>query len=216
MWIEWWIYEIMALIAGALGVKVLAAHVVCVNVETIIYMVALGFQQSTSVLVGNSLGAGRPRKAIHYGKICVGVTMILNVWIGIAIYRWKDIIANIYTSDENVLILLEPAMKLIAFFQFIDGLNCVLEGVLRGLRLQEKAVTAKASVMTFIQLPLAYYLGQHIGLIGIWIAASVGFGISCVIYATIILRADFTKCSLDAMKEGVADDDRLLPLNTSM
>ena len=201
MWIEWWIYEVMALIAGNLSVNVLAAHVVCVNVEAAIYVIPMAFQQAASVLVGNSLGAGQPRQAAHYGKLCVGMSAVGNVLIGIIVYRYRVEICKIYTSDENVLVLLEPGMTLIAFFQGIDGLNCVLEGVLRGLRLQEKAVIAKASVMTFIQLPLAYYWGNRIGLIGIWLAASLGFGTSCAIYAVIILRADFIKCAMNTMKQ---------------
>ena len=201
IWSEWWSYELQAIIAGWLGTEALAAHVVCCNVETIMYMFPLGVQQASSVLVGNSLGAGKPRKATQYAKICTCLGALLVLTIASLVFSFRESIASIYTRDPLVVTKLHSALGIVAAFHTLNGLSCVLEGVLRGMRLQEKAVNAKVAVMVVFQLPLCYIMSRGLGLNGLWYASCIAFVVSNSFYVSVILRADFTECAFVAMKE---------------
>ena len=201
LWSEWWAYEIQAVIAGWLGTEVLASHVICCSIETIMYMFPLGVQQAAAVLVGNSLGGGKPRKASTLAKISLVFGIGQVVTVASTFFYFRSNVAGYYSSDPLVLEILARTFIIVAVYHGFSGFNCVLEGVMRGMRLQEKAVNSKIIVMLFVQLPLAWLLSRSMGLFGLWLAACCGSVVCLAIFLTIILRADFTHCAVVAMKE---------------
>ena len=201
MWCEWWVYELQALIAGWLGISALAAHVVCCNVEIMAYMIPLGVQQATAVLVGNSLGAGRPRMAIQYSQLSVLLGLILAMSVCSLIVLYRADLAFIYSIDPEVLLLLDETLKIVAAYHILAATNCVLEGVLRGMRLQSEAVSMKIAAMVLYQLPAAYLISSWLGLSGIWYAAVSGLIFTIAGYGLILFRANIQECSVLVMKE---------------
>ena len=60
---EWWAFELIAIFAGLIGVKELAAQVAVINVIGFVYMIPLGVQYAASGMVGNAIGACNPKQA---------------------------------------------------------------------------------------------------------------------------------------------------------
>ena len=169
-WCEWWVYELQSIIAGWLGVAELAAFVVCCNIEVLLFMIPLGIQQAAAVLVGNSLGTDNPILAIQYAQLSVAMGAMVAICVSLFILQFRDNLARIYTQDPLVLSILTSALVLVAGYHFLSALNCILEGVLRGLRLQGKAVPVKVLSMIIYQLPVAYFFSKTLGINGIWLA----------------------------------------------
>jgi MATE family multidrug resistance protein len=201
MWCEWWVYELQAIVAGWLGIQVLAAHVVCCNIEAMIYMVPLGVQQAAAILVGNSLGAGRPKMAIQYTQLSIICGTVLSLIVATLVISYRDVLAAIYSMDPDVLESLHSALLILGVYHVLSELNCVLEGVLLGMRLQERAVKIKVLSMLVYQLPAAYLLSLKFGLNGIWVASVSGLFVTVIGYSRVILRASFEQCAIAAMKE---------------
>jgi len=74
---EWWIFEILAIFTGLLGVDQLAAEVVIINLITFIFMLPLGISYSASALTGNYLGENKIDLAKKFAK----VTVIFNIML---------------------------------------------------------------------------------------------------------------------------------------
>lgn len=56
---EWWIFELLAIFTGLLGVDQLAAEVVIINLIAFVFMIPLGISYSASALTGNYLGENK-------------------------------------------------------------------------------------------------------------------------------------------------------------
>lgn len=50
--LEWWSFEILAIMAGYISLESTAAHVVVLNTHVVVIMIPLGAQIAASVLVG--------------------------------------------------------------------------------------------------------------------------------------------------------------------
>ena len=74
---EWWIFEILTIFSGLLGVTQLAAEVVIVNCITFIFMIPLGISYAASALTGNYLGEGK----IDLAKKFASMTVIFDIII---------------------------------------------------------------------------------------------------------------------------------------
>jgi MATE family multidrug resistance protein len=64
--LEWWSFELQAVMASWLGIVQGGSMVIMMNALTVIAMVPFGAQIAGAVFVGNCLGAGKPRKAKVY------------------------------------------------------------------------------------------------------------------------------------------------------
>lgn len=85
---EWWCFELLALLSGLLGVDVLAAEVVIINIITFIFMVPLGTSYAASALTGCYIGCREIELAQSYSKLCIAfntvITIIIIVILGTA------------------------------------------------------------------------------------------------------------------------------------
>ena len=50
--LDWWVWELMVVISGLLGVKEQAATVVVMNLAGLIFQFALGFESGSTVVIG--------------------------------------------------------------------------------------------------------------------------------------------------------------------
>lgn len=64
--IEWWSYEIQAVLASTLGILEGGSMVILINVLTVLTMIPLGASNTGAVFVGSSLGEGRAKTAKIY------------------------------------------------------------------------------------------------------------------------------------------------------
>jgi len=75
---EWWIFEILTIFSGLLGVTQLAAEVVIVNIITFIFMIPLGISYAASALTGNYLGEGKIDLAKKFAQMTVIFDIIVT------------------------------------------------------------------------------------------------------------------------------------------
>ena len=209
MWCEWWVYELQAVIAGWLGIQALAAHVVCCNIEVLIYMIPLGVQQAAAVLVGNSLGAGRPKMAIQYSQLTMALGTVIAICVSYLVIQYRGLLSGIYSIDSIVLSQLDSTLMIVAAYHILAAINCVFEGILRGMRLQGKVVMMKVIAMIVYQLPVAYYLSTRLGLNGVWYASISGLILTLMAYTYVLRRANIQECAILVMKENLVCDELL-------
>lgn len=94
---EWWAFELIAIFAGLIGVKELAAQVAIINVIGFVYMIPLGVQFAASGLVGNMIGAGNPRQAKKYAACCVILAISLVFTIVVIFNVSPEMVGSIFT-----------------------------------------------------------------------------------------------------------------------
>ncbi len=176
------IFALVALLAGHAGALQLAAHQVAISLASFTFTLALGISAAASVRVGLAIGArdqSATRRAGHVaflgGVLLMGTSAATFAWI-------PRQLARLLTDQEPVLAAAVPLLMVVAFFQLSDGIQAVGAGVLRGAGDTRYTLYANVVGHWFIGLPVALFLGFHLGwgVVGLWWGLFAGLTVVAV------------------------------------
>lgn len=174
-------------VAAQLGVLMVAAWSVVLNVAAVVFMIPLGIAAATAVLVSRSVGA-RDLPAVKR-SFAMGMRLALLVLflLSVGIYLAPDLVASAYSRDMALKALVVPALLLSCLFFMADGAQVVSAQALRARGEAWWPTGMHFLSYIVIMLPLAWYLGVYRGggLDGIVWAVIVG---SLVSAAGLMLR----------------------------
>ncbi len=148
-----------------------ATHIVGIRIEAFTYLPAVAWSIATATVVGQSLGAGDPRRALRAGHAAVMQCGILAIGLTAFYYFGADFIYQTMHSDPRVREIGPPALRLAAFFQIFLTTSIIYIGALRGAGDTRYPLLMTLFAMVFVRLPLGYYFGIVLdgGLVGAWI-----------------------------------------------
>lgn len=157
--------------AGDAATVSTAAHMIAMRMEAISYLPAVAYMTASATMVGQYLGAKRPREASRSAHLAALQACALTTLVAIAFFFGADLIYYLMSNDPAVWDVGVPAFRLLAFVQPILCAGIVYTGSLRGA-----GDTRSTMLFTFlssvcVRLPVAYLCGVVLngGLIGAWI-----------------------------------------------
>ena len=101
-------------------------------------MVALGLQEATTVVIGNSVGDNQPELARRYFTVTRNLALPIFATIATVVSCLRSQIIAIFTKDPLVTVLSINVMTIVAIHHIVDGMQGYLQGVIRGLGLQKQ------------------------------------------------------------------------------
>lgn len=117
---------------ATLGTANIAANSLCLSAESLSYMPAFAFQMAITTLVGQSLGAEKPKLAEKFVK----TTMIMGISVmlvtGTGLYVFSEQLIGLFTPDQEVIKIASKCLELMAFIQAPQVAAWIFSGVLRG------------------------------------------------------------------------------------
>ncbi|MCH8829320.1 MAG: MATE family efflux transporter, partial [Planctomycetes bacterium] len=148
-----------------------AAHIVGIQMEAITYLPAVAWGLAAATMVGQSLGAAEPRRAIRVGHEAILQCGILAAVISVAFFFGADAIYHLMQKDPNVHAAGIPAFRLNAFFQIPLVISIIYVFALRGAGDTRFPLLINVFGVVCVRLPAAYILGieMEMGLLGAWI-----------------------------------------------
>jgi MATE family multidrug resistance protein len=150
-------------VAGQLGVLVVAAWAVVMNVAAAVFMVPLGIAAATAVLVSRSVGAqALPglKRAYRMGMtLALGVLALLSV----VVFVDAELVASAYSNDPELLAMTGSALLLCCLFFMADGAQVVSAQALRARGDIWWPTGMHFISYVVIMLPLAWWLGVQQG-----------------------------------------------------
>ena len=190
---EWWAFEIVALAAGLLGDKILAAQTIVLNTTALVYFVPLSFSLATSTRIGNSLGANLPNTARNSALTSYILGFLLAFFNSTVLLLIRNNWGWVYSEDADVVYIVSTILPIAAFFQISDSLNSIGSGVLRGCGRQHLGALLNLSGYYLVGLPLAilFTFKLNIGLQGMWYGLTFATIAVCIAMVTAILRTDW-------------------------
>jgi len=152
-----------------------AALTVGIRAEGIAYMPGFAFSIAATALVGQSLGAGDPKRAEHSGWISVLQGCLVMTVMGILFYIFAEPIVSIFTDSREVVILAAQYLRFQAFSEPFLALGMILTGALQGAGETRWPTIITFVTMWLIRIPLTHYLALHrgYGATGAWITMMV-------------------------------------------
>ena len=148
----------------------MAANAFAITAESLCYMPAYGIEEAATALVGQSIGAGRGKLALSFGRISVAFGMGIMAFTGLLMFIFAPFMIGILTPDPAVRELGVTILRIEAFAEPLYGASIVVTGVLRGA-----GDTLVSSLMNFfslwaVRVVLSFLLVGSYGLVGVWIA----------------------------------------------
>ncbi len=166
-------YVIATRIVSPLGNIALAANSFAVTAEGLCYMPGYGIATAATTLIGQSIGAGRPRLAKRLGWITTLSGMIVMTGTGILMYIFAPQMIGILSPDPEIQALGAKVLRIEAFAEPFFAASIVASGAFRGA-----GDTLVPSILNFcsmwlVRLTMASYLAPRLGLRGVWIAMCI-------------------------------------------
>ncbi|MDX6748260.1 MATE family efflux transporter [Geminicoccaceae bacterium 1502E] len=149
-------FQMLTIFGGWLGTTQLAAYQALNNLTALVYMLTLGLSTATAVRVGGAVGRNAPidaRRAAWVGVVAGAGIMLL---LAPVLLLFRETIAQGYTNDPDVLLLMAPAMALLAPVIIVDCTQGVLAGALRGGSDVWVPTTLYVTGFWLVQVPVAW------------------------------------------------------------
>ena len=157
---------------ASLGELEYATHNICMNIQSMSFMIGQGFAVSSTALVGQSLGKKRPDMAEHYSRRCRNLGLVASLFIALLFVVLRRPLISLYNKDMEILRLGAYVMLFVALLQPFQANQFVLAGSLRGAG--DTRFTAMVMLITIvgIRTTVAWLMVDtlHLGLTGAWIA----------------------------------------------
>ncbi len=177
----------IAIFLMPLGAQTVAAHQIVLNATSMAFMVPLSLGMAVLLRVSFLVGEqtlGRARLVARSSLLLALAIACINVPI---LFFGRELLANMYTQEPEVIAIATQLLKLAAIFQLVDVLQVVAVNGLRGY--QDTALPMWIIVLAFwgVCLPLGYVLAYTniivpaTGAQGYWIALTVGLAIAAIL-----------------------------------
>jgi putative MATE family efflux protein len=122
----------LTVLVARLGTDALAAQRISITALSFSFLPGFGFSMAATALVGQSIGARRPRDGAGVAKVATEWAMAWMGAIGLLILVFATPIMRLFTADAEVIRIGAAALRVVALSQPIWAIGMVQTGALRG------------------------------------------------------------------------------------
>lgn len=182
IFVETSIFSAVTLLMSNYSTAVISAHQIALNFTSLLYMIPLAISMGATILVGQAVGSGKMRDAKQYSFLSVGLAITFS-FVSIAILlTFREQIASLYTTDDQIIKLAIPFLFFAALFQLSDAVQAPVQGALRGYK--DVNMTFIMAIISFwvLGLPSGYLLATYttLGPYGYWVGLITGLTIGAI------------------------------------
>jgi len=163
-------------IVAIYGTFALAAYGIGMRIIFTVMMPGFGLAQAAATMVGQNLGAGKPKRAEKSAWISTGFYEIFMVISAAVFFLWSRDVVKFFSSDPEVISMGETYMRLVALSFVFIALSIVLGRAMMGAGDTLSPTIITGISLFLVRIPLALFLAQtrDLGTLGLWagIAAS--------------------------------------------
>lgn len=154
------------------GTVELAAHQIGMRIQSLAFMPGMGFSMAATALVGQYLGAKKPRTAEKSAIESAKLSAIVMSVVGIVLFLLATPIAKLFISDPDTIKYTTLWIRMLAFSMPAVGIFFTLAGGLRGAGDTRWPLYASTFGIYAIRLPIAAFMGIYLGwgIFGAWLA----------------------------------------------
>ncbi|XVF78542.1 hypothetical protein PTKIN_Ptkin14bG0142400 [Pterospermum kingtungense] len=202
--LEFWAFEILVFLAGLMPNSEITTSLIaiCVNTESIAYMITYGLSAAASTRGSNELGAGNANRAKHAQSVTLKLSVLLAFTVILTLALGHDIWAGFFSDSPTIIKEFAGMTPFLAASIALDAIQGVLSGVARGCGWQHLAVWANLGTFYLIGMPIAGVLGFNLKLHvkGLWIGLICGLSCQAGTLMLITRRRKWTKIDLSEKK----------------
>lgn len=181
---------VYSFIVIGMGELIFATSRLALNAVFLSQMPGFGFSMAATTLVGQSLGAKRPRRAVLGSQLATRSALVWMTVMGVVFFFFGEGILRIFTDDPRLLTLGADALKVIAFSQPFLAYAFVVAGSLRGAGDVKYPMWVTTIAVWAVRLPTGAFLGLPVVCLPFTNVCLPGLGLGLQgIYAALIVEA---------------------------
>ena len=123
--IECWSFEFGALFAAGLSASSLSAQTIVTQTVWFLSLILMSVGDAGNVLIGQHLGANKPKEAINTKNVLYTLTtivIVINMIFVVLIHHWLPYVFNIPPSTLSIA---RNVLLVAAIYSIVSGLNIV-------------------------------------------------------------------------------------------
>ena len=194
-------YLLLFTIVGNLprdSVNALAGMTAGMRVESLLFLPGMAFSMTASILVGQSLGAGRPKEAKYIGRKLLFTGMACMSSVAVALWLLIDPICAWLTPDPAVQSHARAYLRINILSTPFTMTSMTLTGVMSGAGATLYGFIANGTGFWLVRLPMAYILGHIIWQTssGVFLSMLIGQMVQSGLLFYIFERKDWPRFSM--------------------
>lgn len=166
-------------LVNSFGAIVMAAFAAAVKIDTFAYLPVQDFGNAYSTFIAQNYGAGK-KDRIHEGtKQAFCLSIVFSVIISTLVFIFARPLMQIFVSAAETEVIATGVVYLRVEGAFYFGIGCLflLYGYYRAIK--QAGMSVVLTVLSLgTRVVLAYVLSASIGVIGIWMAIPIGWGLA--------------------------------------
>lgn len=168
-------YLMMLGFVNLIGMTALNTHVYVMNISNYFMALGMAIGTGTEIIVGQMVGGGAMREAYRRLLRSVGISFVLTFGVVAVASFFRHELLGLFTDDPEIIAVGAGIFLLSLVLEPGRTFNMVIINSLRAAGDARFPVLMGVVSMWGVAVPLAYWLGIHlgIGLLGIWIAFTV-------------------------------------------
>ncbi|KAI9723922.1 MAG: hypothetical protein M1812_000640 [Candelaria pacifica] len=202
---EYLAFEILTLAASYFSTTHLAAQSVLATLAAITFQLPFPISIAASTRIANLIGASLPGAAKVSAKVSLVGACLVGVFNVVLLSSLRHVIPQLFTSDDDVIVLVAEVIPVLAAFQLVDALAASCNGILRGLGRQGIGGWVCLLCYYAIAMPISMGAGFGLGwkLQGLWTGPAVGLGMVAAIEGWFICRISWEKSVEEAERRNI-------------
>ncbi|MFC0308469.1 MATE family efflux transporter [Gallibacterium trehalosifermentans] len=183
------LFCIISLLISPFGADIIASHQIALNTSSFIYMLPMSIAMATTILVGQSLGAGKTLQAKQFTYCALSLGLFITLFTATITLLFRHHIASIFVNDPTVIMMASTLLMFAAIYQFSDTIQSIIGGALRGYKDTKSVLWISLFGYWLVGMPVGYILGltdwivPHMVAKGFWI----GFVVCLTVSACLLL-----------------------------
>lgn len=141
-------------VIGHLGKEAVSADSVVATIRQLTMVITLGVANAAAIMIGKTIGEGKPENAKTYSKRFVKITVFMGILAGIFMLVMSPIVPKFMSLGTEAEGYLSLMMKIMSYFVFCQGLDTLLiVGVFRAGGDTNFGLTMDISTLWFFAIP---------------------------------------------------------------
>ncbi len=168
-------FLIFVSITGIIGVEEQAISQIVISTLFISFIPSFGFGIAVQTLVGNQIGKRKKLLAKIYGFETAKLATYYTFFLGLIYIFIPKLLLIIITTDNNLIELAKPVMKIVGVAQIFYAMGIVLSNGIQAMGKTRFVMRIEIISNLLVFVPLSYLLSIYFkfGLLGAWFALPI-------------------------------------------
>ncbi len=183
-------WVLLVKIIATYGSAAVAGYTITIRIIDFFILPAWGLSNAAATLVGQNLGAGRPRRAARFVRYVATYNFAFMLGVAAVFITLPETVVGIFTADPEIMRHAVSGLRLLSYALGPFAIGLVLNQAFNGAG--DTMTPTKINLVTFwcVQIPLAYWLAHDVvgGPEGVFMAILISESLMVAIAYTVFRR----------------------------